>query len=156
MRIHKQRLAILVVALVGTLACFIPLGRVPLVWSLHSLQVARKVALGISGLSFVLTLVGHRDKEMRLPVQIGSLIATGLLVCFCIFRIVVLGNRTLPNFDDDDPRAGAYYNKACDTGLLEACTRGPFTISMWAWHSPATARASSVFPVPGGPARMMP
>jgi TPR repeat protein len=123
MRIHKQRLAILAVALVGTLACFIPLGRVPLVWSLHGIQVARKIALGFSGLSFVVTLLGHRDKEMKLPAQIGSLIATGLVVCFCLFRIVVLGNRALPNFDDDDPRAGAYYHKACDAGLMEACTR---------------------------------
>jgi hypothetical protein len=32
---------------------------------------------------------------------------------------------------------------------------GPFTISMCALHSPATARARRVFPVPGGPGRMM-
>jgi TPR repeat protein len=123
MRIHKQRLGILVVALVGALACFIPLGRVPLIWSLHGIQVARKVAMGTFGLAFALSLFGHRDKEMRLPVQIASLISTGLVVCFCIFRIVVLGNRALPNFDDDDPRAGVYYDKACNAGLMEACER---------------------------------
>jgi hypothetical protein len=60
MRIHKQRLAIVVVALVGTLACFIPLGRVPLVWSLHGIQEARKVVLGVLGLSLALALMGHR------------------------------------------------------------------------------------------------
>jgi hypothetical protein len=51
MRIHKQRLAILIVALIGTLGCFFPLGRVPLVWSLHGIQSARMVALGVFGLS---------------------------------------------------------------------------------------------------------
>jgi TPR repeat protein len=123
MRIHKQRVAILVVALAGTVGCFIPLGRVPLLWSLHGLQVARKFALGVSGLALFLTLLGQRHKEMRLPVQIGSFVTTCLVVGFCLFRFIVLGTRTLPNFDDDDPRAGVYYKKACDAGLMEACTR---------------------------------
>ena len=123
MRIHKQRVAIWVVALAGTVGCFIPLGRVPLIWSLHGLQIARKFMLGVSGLALVLTLLGHRDKEMKLPVQIGSLVTTCLVLGFCIFRFVVLGTRSLLTFDDDDPRAGVYYRKACDAGLMEACTR---------------------------------
>ena len=83
MRIHKQRLAILVVAVVGILGCFIPLGRVPLVWSLHGLHIARMVALGVFGLSLVLTLIGHRAEEMKLRLQIGSASASGLVVIFC-------------------------------------------------------------------------
>ncbi len=123
MRIHRQRLAILIVALVGALGCFLPLGRVPLVWSLGGIQMVRKIALALFGLSVVLTLVGQRDKEMKLPLQIGALSASGLVVIFCIFRIIVLGNRALPNFEDDDPRAGVYYRKACDAGRMEACAR---------------------------------
>ncbi len=123
MRIHKQRLAILMVALVGTLGCFFPLGRVPLVWSLHGIQIVRLVVVGFFGLSVVLTLLGRRDKEMKLLLQIGSLSACGVVVVFCIFRIIVLGNRALPNFEDDDPSAAVYYRKACDAGVMEACTR---------------------------------
>jgi len=113
----------MLVALAGTVGCFVPLGRVPLIWSLHGLHIARACVLGVSGLALILTLLGHRDKEMRLPVQISSFVTTCLVVGFCLFRFIVLGTRSLPNFDDDDPRAGAYYKKACDAGLMEACTR---------------------------------
>lgn len=119
--IHRQRIAILVVSLVGILGCFLPLGRVPLVGTLHGIEVARRVILGVFGLTLPLTLLGHRDKEMWLPAEIASALAAGAVVSFCIFRIVVLGNRTMPVFDDDDPRAGAYYRKACDVGVMEAC-----------------------------------
>ena len=122
LRIHKQRVAILAAALVGLLGCFIPLGHVPLIWSLHGIQVARKFALGMFGLTVVLTLLGHRGKEMRLSVQIGCLIAAGLVVSLCIFRIVVLGNRSMPTFDEDDPRAAVYYRKACEAGVMQACS----------------------------------
>jgi hypothetical protein len=122
MRFHKQRLAILVVVLVGMLTCFIPLGRVPLVWSLDGIQGARQVTLGVFGMAIVLALLGHRDREMRLPTRIGSLVTTGLVWAFCIFRIAVLGVG-LPSFDADDPRGGVYYNKACAAGVMEACAR---------------------------------
>jgi hypothetical protein len=120
--IHTQRVAILVAALVGILGCFIPLGQVTFVWSLHGIQVARWVILGVFGLTLALTLFGHREKEMQLAVQVGSLVTSGLVVSFCIFRIVVLGNHSMPAFEDDDPRAGVYYRKACDAGLMQACS----------------------------------
>ncbi|HEX7507542.1 MAG TPA: tetratricopeptide repeat protein [Polyangia bacterium] len=123
MRIHKQRLGILVVALVGILGCFIPVGRVPLVWSLHGLQIARNVALGVFGLSVALALLGHLGKEMDLRLQIAGASAAGLVVVFCIFRFIVLGTHSLPNFEEDDPRAAVYYRKACDAGVMEACSR---------------------------------
>jgi len=74
-------------------------------------------------IALVLTLIGRRDREMRLPVQIGSIVAAVSVLSFCIFRIVVLGNRVLPVFEDDDPRAGVYYNKACEAGRMDACTQ---------------------------------
>jgi uncharacterized protein len=122
MRFHKQRLAILVVASVGLLACFIPLGHVPLVWSLQGIQGARDVALGVFGMVVVLVLLGPRSREMRPPARIGSVVATCLLWAFCMFRIGALGIG-LPSFDEDDPRGGAYFNKACAAGVMEACAR---------------------------------
>jgi TPR repeat protein len=121
-RIHRQRTALLFVAAVATGLCFLPLGKVPLVWTMHGILTARKAALGLFALTAVVVLLGQRKKEMGLLLQIFSLAAAGALVGFCIFRIVVLGNRTMPTFEDDDPRAGIYYQKACDAGAMEACT----------------------------------
>jgi hypothetical protein len=122
MRLHKQRLAILVVALFGILACFMPLGPVPLVWSVHGIEVARQLALGVFGMVLVLVLLGHRSREMGAPARIGSVAATCLVWAFCIFRIGNLGIG-LHGFDEDDPRGGAYYDKACVAGVMEACAR---------------------------------
>ena len=122
MRFSKQRLTILLVALVGMLGCFVPLGQVPTVWSLHGIQVARQVALGVFGMVLVLVLFGYCRREIWPPARIGSLVATGLVWAFCIFRIGALGFG-LPNFGEDDPRGGAYYTKACAAGVMEACAR---------------------------------
>ena len=122
MRFNKQRLTILLVALLGMLGCFVPLGRVPTIWSLHGIQGARQVALGVFGMVVVLVLLGHRSMELGSAARIGSLVATCLVWAFCIFRIGVLGVG-LPSFDEDDPRGGAYYNKACTAGVMEACAR---------------------------------
>ena len=119
--IHRQRAAILVVAAVALGLCFLPLGKVPHVWTMHGILVARKAAVGLSALIALLLLFRGR-REMGLPLQIGSLIGVVGVFGFCIFRIVVLGNRAMPTFDDDDPRAGAYYRKACDADSMEACT----------------------------------
>jgi Sel1 repeat len=122
LHIHRQRITILAAALVGIVGCFVPLGRVPLVGSLRGIQAGCEIALGVFGLTLVLTLLGRWDREMRLPQQIASLVTSGLVVIFCIFRIVVLGNRSMPIFNDDDPRAGIYYRKACEAGVMEACS----------------------------------
>ena len=113
----------LVVAFVGMLGCFIPLGQVPLVWSLQGIHGARQVTLGIFGVAIALALLGRRDQRMSLLPRIAGLVTTGWLVAFCIFRFAVLGTGGLPNFEDDDPRAGAYYDKACAAGVMEACAR---------------------------------
>jgi hypothetical protein len=120
--IHRQRIIILVAALFGILGCFIPLGRVPLVWSLNGIQIARRIMLGVFGLTLALTMLGRRDKEMRLSVEVVSVAATILVVSFCVFRFIVLGSRSMPLFDDDDPRAGVYYRKACDADSMQACS----------------------------------
>ena len=120
--IHRQRLAILSVAAVAIGLCFLPTGKIPLVWTMHGILTARKAALALFGLVSVATLLRRRNKEMGLLSQIGSLAAVGAILSFCVFRIVVLGHRTMPTFDDDDPRAGVYYQKSCDAGSMEACT----------------------------------
>ena len=120
--IHRQRIIILVAALLGILGCFIPLGRVPLIWSLNGIQLARRIMFGVFGLTLALTMLGRRDKEMWLPVEVLSVVTTVLVVSFCVFRFIVLGSRSMPLFEDDDPHAGVYYRKACDADNMQACS----------------------------------
>lgn len=122
-RLHKQRLLVLLVAAAATVGSFIPLGRVPAVWTLHGIETARLGSLGLFAATALAVLVGRRDHEMRLSLQIASLSTAGLVVAFCVFRFIALGSRSMPVFEDDDPRAGAYYTKACDAGLMAACAR---------------------------------
>jgi TPR repeat protein len=120
--IHRQRAAILLIAAVATGLCFFPLGKVPLFWTLQGILRVRKVALELFGLVAFAILIWRRKKEMGWLLQVGSLSATGAIVAFCILRMIVLAHRTMPTFEDDDPRAGAYYQEACTAGTLEACT----------------------------------
>jgi hypothetical protein len=119
--LHRQRIAILVIAALGLIACFIPLGRVPRFGTLHDLEIARHVVCGCFVVLVGLVLLGRWSQEMRLPVQISSLVVGCCIVGFAIFRIGVLGSRSMPVFADDDPSAGAYYQKACDLGVMEGC-----------------------------------
>jgi hypothetical protein len=119
--LHRQRTAILVVAALATGLCFLPLGKVPQFWTLHGFHVARKLAAGLAALIAVVLLIRRRS-EMSLPLQIGSLVGVVGIAAFCILRIVSLANRAMPTFEEDDPRAGVYYQKACDAGSMEACT----------------------------------
>lgn len=89
---------------------------------MHGILIARKIALALAALAVLSVLLGRRREEMSLPVRIASLTAISLIVGFCIFRFVALGKRAMPTFADDDPRAGVYYQKACDAGAMEACT----------------------------------
>jgi TPR repeat protein len=120
--IHSQRVAILSVAAVASGLCFFPLGKVPHVWTLHGILVARTAALALVGLMGGVVLLWRRKKEMGRLLQVGSLSVVGAIIAFCIFRMIALGNRTMPAFEDDDPQAGVYYQKACDAGEMEACT----------------------------------
>lgn len=123
LRLHKQRLVVLLVAAVATIGAFIPLGRVPAVWTLHGIETARLAGLGVLALTGIVVLLGRWSEEMRLPVQIVTLATTGTVVAFCVFRIIVLGSASMPVFEEDDPRAAAYYTKACEAGVMAACSR---------------------------------
>lgn len=111
--------------LVGGLAlglCFLPLGKVPRASTLHAVLIARRAAIALFSLIVAALLVGKRRQEMRLPLWIGSIIGVAAIAAFCVVRVVVLGKRPLPTFEDDDPRAGAYYQKVCDEGDMEGCS----------------------------------
>jgi len=85
------------------------------------LQIARKIALGLFVLVLGLTMIGERSREMTWPRQLASAVAVALVGIFCVYRIVVLNVHRMPTFDEDDPRAGAFYRKACDGGEMAAC-----------------------------------
>jgi hypothetical protein len=120
-RIHRQRVAVLLAVALAAGLLFVPLGKVSLVWTLHGMLWARKIALGLCALAALVCVVGRWRRELWLPLRIGSYTFAAVAVAFCIFRMVVLSPRTLPAFADDDPRAAPYYRKACDAGVQDAC-----------------------------------
>jgi len=121
--LNNQRLIVLLVAVAATVGLFVPLGRVPTVWTLRGIEIARFVGLGLLILTTGMVLLGRRAQEMGLPLQISALATTGLVVAFCVFRFIVLGSTSMPVFEDDDPRAAVYYAKSCDVGVMEGCAR---------------------------------
>lgn len=118
---HRQRTVIAAVAIAAIVGCFLPFPHPPLAAPLNFIQIARKIALGLSVLVLALTMTGERSHEMAWPMQLGGAVAAALVAIFCVYRIVVLNVRGMPTFDEDDPRAGAFYQKACDGGEMTAC-----------------------------------
>jgi TPR repeat protein len=121
-RIHTQRIAVVLTVVLAAGLCFVPLGKIPLVWTVHGIVTARKLVLGLCGVAILVALLGRRREAMVWPVRIASYGLAGIAVAFCLFRIVVLGHRAMPTFDDDDPQAAAYYTRACDADVMEACS----------------------------------
>jgi len=121
-RIHRQRLSVAIVATIAMAGTFIPLGRVPLMWTTHGIAMARQIAAIVCAATLILTMVGRWHKEMPRSLRVAGIASCVALVTFCTFRIVVLGQRAIPAFADDDPRALPYYQKACDSGVMEGCT----------------------------------
>lgn len=102
--------------------CFVPLGKFPIIWSVHGILVARKAAVALFTLIAAALLLGRRTQAIGLPVKIGSSVGLCLLAAFCAFRFFALAHRPMPTFADDDPAASEYYQKACDLGRMEACS----------------------------------
>jgi len=122
LRVHRQRLAVAIVATIAMACAFVPLGRVPLIWTTQGLVMARQVAFIVFVATLVIAMVGRWHKEMPRALRLAGILSCGSLVAFCAFRVVVLGQRSIPAFADDDPRALPYYQKACDYGVMEGCT----------------------------------
>ena len=122
LRIHRQRLAVAIVATIAMAGSFVPLGRVPLFWTTHGIAMARQIAVIACAATLVLAMVGRWHKEMPRPLRLAGIASCVALLAFCAFRVVALGQRRIPTFADDDPRAVAYYQKACDNGVMEGCT----------------------------------
>jgi hypothetical protein len=120
-RMHRQRVAILFIAAVAAVLHVLPLGKVPLIWTLDGIARARTVAWGLCGLAAALAVFGRHRRKMRLPLRIAGFAAVGVAIALGLFRIVVLSPRSLPTFADDDPGAASYYQKVCDAGAMNAC-----------------------------------
>jgi TPR repeat protein len=96
------------------------LGHSSLLGGMKSVQVMRWVAIGLFVLSLVLTLFGRWKHEMPWPIHLGSSLSTGLIAILCIYRLVMVYGRVAA-FDEDDPRARAFYQRACDVREMEGC-----------------------------------
>jgi TPR repeat protein len=120
--LHPQRLVIAVTATIAMAISFIPLGRVPLFWTVGGLLLARKIALGVFAATVLLAILGRWGNAPRRLVRAVAIGACVLLIGFATFRIVVLAQRSIPTFAEDDPRAMPYYQRACDNGVMEGCT----------------------------------
>jgi hypothetical protein len=118
---NRQRTLIAAVAIGAIIGCFLPFAHAPIGAPVAFLQIARKIALGLFVLVLGLTMIGERSREMTWPRQLASAVAVALVGIFCVYRIVVLNVHRMPTFDEDDPRAGAFYRKACDGGEMAAC-----------------------------------
>jgi hypothetical protein len=119
---HKQRLILVAVASAAIAGSFLPIGNPNLLPSIYAVHFIRKIAVGLFVLVVLASFLygGHR-RELPIAPQLGSWGMTGLIVIFCIYRMVALGSRKMPTFDDDDPRASAFYQRACDSGEMNAC-----------------------------------
>jgi len=115
---HRQRAAIIIVAAAGILGCFFPGGSASIVRPIAGILIARKIVLGLLGMVLLLTLTGRRSRTMRRPALLGSSLAAALAVAVSVCWIIA---HTMPSFADDDPRAGAFYRRACHGGAMSAC-----------------------------------
>jgi hypothetical protein len=118
---HRQRVAVVLAAALAAGLLLLPLGKIPLVWTLHGMLWARKIAFGFCGFAALLCLMGRWRAKLWLPFRISGYACAALAVAFGMFRIVVLIPRALPTFADDDPRAVPYYQEACEKGAQDAC-----------------------------------
>ena len=118
---HRQRLAILILAVIGSLGYFLPSGHTHVAWAVKGMQVASYGVLGLSGLVFVLVLFGNWKREMSWHSCLVSFGATGLIALVCIGRLIMIYGQRFPTFDENDPRAQAFYKSACSDGEMKAC-----------------------------------
>lgn len=119
--IHRQRAIVLIVVALGIGLCYLPVGTVPTIWTLHGFLLARRAAWGLVVWTALVLLAGRRAR-MGAPAWIAAGLTTVLILGFATFRMVALGRRSMPTFEDDDPQAAVYYQKACDAGTMEACS----------------------------------
>ena len=120
---HPQRTTMIVIATLAIFGCFFPAGVVPAVGSMTHVIFLRKLAVGLLAVVWLLIAIGNSSEAMVWPLRMTGFVVTGLIVAICIGRLAVLGPGELRAFDDNDPRAGAYLQRACDAGRMRGCTR---------------------------------
>jgi TPR repeat protein len=122
-RLHPQRIALAAIAALAAAACFVPVAKIPQIGAESWFVLGRKGALALFALVFAVALIGRWASAISSRLRwIGS-VACALIVSFCVFRFAAYARRSLPTFADDDPAAGPYYERACQRGVMEGCTR---------------------------------
>jgi TPR repeat protein len=118
---HKQRVVIIALSLVAILGCFLPWKYASWLATVRGIPIARAIALGLFGVVLVLALLGNWRKEMPWTSHLGSTLGAVLIALVCLYRIVIILGHIIPTFDDGDPHARGFYQKACDEREMKAC-----------------------------------
>ena len=106
------------IATVGIAACFLPVNKSPAVGSVLGIQVARGIAIGLSGACRRICCFGRWLRDPPWPKRRIRSIAAGIIMAVAVYRVVALRSHRMPTFDDDDPSAVPYYQTVCDQGDL--------------------------------------
>jgi TPR repeat protein len=87
---------------------------------MKGVQGVRWIAAGLFVLVLALTLLGRWKHEMTCASHLGSALATVLIAIVCIYRLVMVYGRVAA-FDENDPQARAFYQRACNEREMEGC-----------------------------------
>ena len=118
---HRQRIALIVLAILGLGSCFLPWGQEPVMGSLTGIGLLQLVAVVLGALVLIPSLLGPLGRAMSESRRTLASLGVLLLPVLGVARIVVVGYYWIPTFSDDDPRAKDYYERACNAGRVKAC-----------------------------------
>jgi TPR repeat protein len=118
---HRQRITLIGLALLGMGVCFVPWGREPVLGPIKGTGLLQLLAIAF-GLSILVTsFLGSLAKSLKGVASTLAALATLFLLVAGVTRIVLLGYYWTPTFAEDDPRAKDFYEKACAAGRIKAC-----------------------------------
>lgn len=118
---HKQRITLIALALLGTGICFLPWGSEPVLGPMKGTGLLQlgAVALGLSVL--VVGFIGPLGRAPAGAKSTFAILATLALLASGGVRIMLVGYYWMPTFAEDDARAKDYYERACTAGRTKAC-----------------------------------
>jgi TPR repeat protein len=118
---HRQRITLIALALLGMGVCFVPWGSTPILGPLKGTGLLQLVAVTLGLSVLVVSFVGPLAMATTgTPNALASL-ATLLILTLGAVRIVVIGHYWMPSFEENDARAKEYYEEACAAGRIKAC-----------------------------------
>ena len=73
---HKQRIAILITAIIGGIGTFLPWAEVPFLGSINGTEGDGWITLGLFAVPLILALIGKSEEPLKGPKLIGASIAS--------------------------------------------------------------------------------